>query len=102
MAEESKHPDRFKEIENKLASLIEVHRQTKKRLLEAMSENAELKKKIELGKAELDDFKNQQKISKIANVISEKTSSNNAELKLKINVYLKEIDKCIAHLERIS
>ena len=48
---------------------------------------------------EINNFYNSTKISKIANqVVNEKADTT--DLKRKINEYIKEIDKCIAHLSQ--
>ena len=46
---------------------------------------------------ELSNFKNQDKIAKIVSSISPDDKSS-SELKLKLNEYIKEIDKCRAYL----
>ena len=46
---------------------------------------------------EIKNFQNRDNISKIVNTIAAE-SANSTELKLKINEYIREIDKCIAYL----
>ena len=46
---------------------------------------------------DIKNFQNQHKITKIANVVSDTTKSN-VELRMLLNDYIREIDKCIAHL----
>lgn len=58
-----------------------------------------LRKEIVQKDAALEDFRNSRKISNIVNELSNKTPDA-AELKLKINGYIREIDRCIAHLEQ--
>jgi regulator of replication initiation timing len=57
----------------------------------------ELKSVIELQKNTIKDLEEQNKIAKIASSISD-DGVNSKELKLKINEYIREIDKCIAML----
>lgn len=57
----------------------------------------ELKSIIELQKNTIKDLEEQNKIAKIASSISD-DDINSRELKLKINEYIREIDKCIAML----
>ena len=47
--------------------------------------------------AEIKNFQNQENIGKIVNTIAA-DAANATELKLKINEYIREIDKCIAYL----
>jgi hypothetical protein len=63
----------------------------------SIQENNTLREELERQNQDLKNFQNQDKISKIVSSMAEDTQKN-TELKLKINEYIKEIDKCIAHL----
>lgn len=91
-------------LENKL---IELNRKVAfliKKLNDTIEENELLNTENSLLKESLDDkneqlksFKNRDKITKIVSgVVGHEEKS--AQLKQKINEYIKEIDKCIAHL----
>ena len=87
----------FQRIKEKVITLVSTVQSLKVELNEIKSENSELQSKIEEQSEVLKSFQNQEKISKIVTGVSvdgEKTT----ELKLKINEYIKEIDKCILHL----
>ncbi|NVK86266.1 MAG: hypothetical protein HWE21_18205 [Cytophagia bacterium] len=61
------------------------------------AQNHSLKGEVEGLKAKLTDFQNQYKIAKIVSSTTvEKDES--VELKNKLNEYIKEIDRCIAHM----
>ncbi|NVJ45735.1 MAG: hypothetical protein HWE07_01365 [Cytophagia bacterium] len=61
------------------------------------AQNHLLKGEVEVLKAKLTDFQNQYKIAKIVSSTTvEKDES--VELKNKLNEYIKEIDRCIAHM----
>lgn len=61
------------------------------------TENSLLKESLEDKNEQLKSFKNRDKITKIVSgVVGSEEKS--AQLKQKINEYIKEIDKCIAHL----
>ncbi|HEX8547475.1 MAG TPA: hypothetical protein VF691_10975, partial [Cytophagaceae bacterium] len=60
-------------------------------------ENSDLRSLIEKQIDEIKNFQNQDKITKIVSSIADDTQNSN-ELKLKLNEYIKEIDKCIAYL----
>lgn len=88
---------KLKLVEGKLQQLISEHSSLKKELKASIEENVNLRNSIERQNQDLKNFQNQDKISKIVSSIAEDTQKN-TELKLKINEYIKEIDKCIAHL----
>ncbi|MFN3404210.1 MAG: hypothetical protein ACK40G_08970 [Cytophagaceae bacterium] len=88
---------RISNIEKALNNLIREHQEVKNRLAEALNENSRLNALIEKQNEEIKNFQNQDKITKIVSSITEDTRQA-SELKLKINEYIREIDKCIAHL----
>jgi hypothetical protein len=85
------------ELEIKLQKLVKEHNALKEELNTVRAENKELKALKDRQNEDLKNFQNQDKISKIVSSIAEDTQKS-TELKLKINEYIKEIDKCIAHL----
>ena len=60
-------------------------------------QNQELKQYLKAKEEQIDNFKNKDKITKLVDgvVVS---GGDTIELKQVINEYVKEIDKCIAHL----
>ena len=87
----------FQRIKEKVITLVNTVQSLESELKELKTENDQLHSKIDEQSEVLKSFQNQEKISKIVTGISvdgEKTT----ELKLKINEYIKEIDKCILHL----
>ena len=85
------------DLEKRLEKLLTEHKEIKNELVEVKKENVALKSAVEKQKEDLLFFQNQDKISKIVSSIAEDTHKS-TELKLKINEYIKEIDKCIAYL----
>ena len=84
-------------LQKQLTTLVRAHEQLKKDKVGLQSENDLLKAEVEVLRGQLSDFQNQDKITKIvSNTTVEKEES--AELKHKLNEYIKEIDRCIAHL----
>jgi len=80
-----------------LKKLVDVHAQVKHENSALKMRNQELKEEVNHLNTRLSDFQNQDKITKIvSNTTVEKEEST--ELKHKLNEYIKEIDKCIAHL----
>ena len=87
----------FRRIKEKVITLVNAVQSLESELKELKTENNQLHIKIDEQSEVLKSFQNQEKISKIVTGVSvdgEKTT----ELKLKINEYIKEIDKCILHL----
>ncbi len=86
-------------IEEKLKILLQNYAQKVAEIQELEAENKQLHLIIEEQKRDLKNFQNQDKISKIVTSVTVGEQGRNTELKLKINEYIKEIDKCIAHLK---
>lgn len=87
----------FQRIKEKVITLINKVQSLELELNELKIEKKQFLMKIDEQSETLKSFQNQEKISKIVTGVSvdgEKTT----ELKLKINEYIKEIDKCISHL----
>jgi hypothetical protein len=62
-------------------------------------ENHELRTDLRKRDEQLSNFKNQIKITKIVDYINPEDESI-SELKRKVDEYIREIDKCIAHVSR--
>jgi transposase-like protein len=88
---------RLNELELKLEKLIEQNQSLKDFGQSLYTENESLKGIISKQNEEIKNFQNQDKISKLVSSIAE-GAQNSTELKLKINEYIKEIDKCIVFL----
>lgn len=86
------------QLEEKIKKLIEAYDQSLQDAKELREENAFLKSLIKNKEEEIKNFQNQFKISKIVTTLADDTHRK-AELKLKINEYIREIDKCIAYLK---
>jgi len=89
--------EKMERLTTKLTRLMQNYKFVCEELSHSKSSNAQLKAQIEHQNEELKNFQNQHKISKIVASLAESTH-NTPELKLKINEYIKEIDKCIAYL----
>ena len=90
---------RLNGLQKQLTTLVRAHEQLKKDKAGLQTENDLLKVEVEALRGQLADFQNQDKITKIvSNTTVEKEEST--ELKHKLNEYIKEIDRCIAHLSQ--
>lgn len=90
-------PVSLKQLEKNIQSLLSAYEKSENELTALISENTSLKAEIHALRTQLADFQNQDKIAKIvSNRTVEKEDS--AELKHKLNEYIKEIDRCIEYL----
>jgi predicted RNase H-like nuclease (RuvC/YqgF family) len=86
-------------LERKITMLINEHKSLKEEIKSLKIENQELKSAIKARDEQVVHFKNQIKISKIADNIHPEDGSN-LELKKKVEEYIREVDKCIAYLSK--
>jgi ABC-type phosphate transport system auxiliary subunit len=86
-------------LERKILVLINEHKNLKEELKGLKTENQELKTAVRVRDEQIAGFHNQLKITKIVDSINPEDGSV-SELKKKVDDYIREIDKCIAHLSR--
>lgn len=89
--------DRLHKLESKVKKMLSQYHSLNEKLAESKLEVESLKKILAEKDEEIKNFQNQHKITKIVSSIADETHEN-TELKLKINEFIREIDKCIAHL----
>jgi hypothetical protein len=86
-------------LERKLMVLINEHKNLKDELKSLKSENQNLKSTVRARDEQIAGFHNQLKITKLVDNLNPEDGSV-LELKKKVDEYIREIDKCIAHLSR--
>ncbi|MEX2232295.1 MAG: hypothetical protein WD824_09050 [Cyclobacteriaceae bacterium] len=86
-------------LERKLLVLVNEHKNLKEEIKTLKNENHELKTAVKIRDEQIEGFHNQQKITKIVDNLHPEDGSV-SELKKKVDEYIREIDKCIAHLSR--
>lgn len=86
-------------LERKITILLSDHKMLKDEMRSIKLENHELRTDLRKREEQLSNFKNQVKITKIADYISPEDESI-SELRKKVDDYIREIDKCIAHVSR--
>jgi chromosome segregation ATPase len=86
-------------LERKILVLVTEHKNLKEELKGLKRENQELKEAVRARDEQIAGFHNQLKITKIVDSINPEDGSV-SELKKKVDDYIREIDKCIAHLSR--
>ena len=86
-------------LERKIMMLISDNKTLKEEMRTIKLENHELRTDLRKREEQLSNFKNQIKITKIVDNINPGDESI-SELKRKVEEYIREIDKCIAHVSR--
>lgn len=86
-------------LERKINLLLGEQKSLRSEVSVLRSENDELKALLKSKEQQIGSFQNKIKISKIVKEIDAEDGSA-SELKRKIDDYIKEIDKCIAHLSK--
>ena len=86
-------------LERKLVVLLNDHKSLKHEVTSLKTENTELRQHLRQREEQLGSFKNQIKITKIVDNIHPEDGSV-SELRKTVDDYIREIDKCIAHLSR--
>jgi regulator of replication initiation timing len=86
-------------LERKMVVLLNEHKNLKAEVGALKTANSELKLSLRQREDQLDGFRNQAKITKIVDTIHP-DDGNGSELRKTVDDYIREIDKCIAHLSR--
>lgn len=99
MIDQDQLKSNIQSLERKIKILLGEFKSLKDEISFLRVENQELKSVIKNKEEQIHHFQNQIKISKIVDNINSEENGN-SELKKKIDTYIKEIDKCIAHLSK--
>lgn len=86
-------------LERRVKMLLGEYQAVKEELAQVKAENSHLAGLVKQKDELINNFQNQIKISKIVGSI-EADEDEASGLKAKINEYIREIDKCIAHLSK--
>lgn len=86
-------------LERKLIVLLNEHKGLKSEVSQLKNENQLLRQSLRDREDQLGNFRNQIKISKLVDNIHPEDGSV-SELRKTVDDYIREIDKCIAHLSR--
>lgn len=84
-------------LERKIQLVLNENKRLKDELSRSKFENKSLNEQINSQKTSLSHVQNQMKVNKIVNSTGV-SAGDSAQLKEVIDGYVKEIDKCIAHL----
>lgn len=86
-------------LERKMKLLISDYQHAKKEVEQLQLENTSLKSTVQEKEDQINNFQNTIKIGKIVGRIDAE-EGNSSELKSRVDEYIREIDKCIAHLSK--
>ena len=84
-------------LERRILMLINEHKNLREEVKSLKVENQALRQSVQNRDNQLESFKNQIKITKIVDRIH-LDNGEAAELKKKVDEYIREIDKCIANI----
>ncbi len=87
------------ELKNKIEKLINLHKLLKKENLQLTQDNDKLQQTVKDHQAKIAGLEERSKIQTLGHVISG-SDQNTRDVKLKINEYIREIDKCLAMINR--
>ena len=86
-------------LERKLIVLLNEHKGLNEEVSNLKTQNQELRQALRQRDEQVGNFRNQIKITKIVDNIHPEDGSV-SELRKTVDDYIREIDKCIAHLSR--
>jgi predicted nuclease with TOPRIM domain len=93
------HSDTFEQLQSRIQQLIGLYEKEKSANEQLRGEKSELKEKVRLDQGKLKDLQEKYNKLKISKALI--ASSNDVhDAKLKVNRMVREIDKCIALLNR--
>jgi soluble cytochrome b562 len=84
-------------LERQVTALVAAYQQLREELADAQTTVQQLRADVRDRERQLKDFQNQENITKLVNTIAGEPANVN-ELKLRLNEYIREIDKCLAYL----
>ena len=84
-------------LERQVTTLVAAYQQLREELADAQTTIQQLRADVRDRERQLKDFQNQENIVKLVNTIAGEPANAN-ELKLRLNEYIREIDKCLAYL----
>ncbi|GJM61927.1 hypothetical protein [Persicobacter diffluens] len=86
-------------LERKVRLILAEHQQLKQEVQNLRAENQQLQQALQAKDEQISDFKNQLNISSIAGNLKDGVLDTSG-LKVLIDEYISEIDKCVTHLSK--
>jgi hypothetical protein len=97
---DARYDEIFSSLRLRIRSLISMYEEQKSKAIELQKQNLELQKDVEKLEEKLSDLDNKYENLKIAKVLSSLPGEDVHETKIQVNRIVREIDKCIALLNR--
>jgi hypothetical protein len=97
---DTKYDEIFSSLRQRIKSVIELYEGQRSKNAELLSNNQKLNEQIELLENKLEDLDKRYENLKIAKVLSSVPGEDVHATKLQVNRIVREIDKCIALLNR--
>jgi hypothetical protein len=97
---ESRNDEIFSSLRQRIKSLISMYEDQKSKTMDLQKQNFELQHDVEKLKEELSDLDKKYENLKMAKVLSSLPGEDVHETKIQVNRIVREIDKCIALLNR--
>ena len=89
---------KIEQIIKRTERLVSQHDKLKQELADVQQENLKLKEQLKEQDEKVSELGHQLSVVKVAKQLSATTEDEKAELKKKINEFIREIDKCVALL----
>jgi len=91
--------NQLEQLRNKVEKLINLHKDLHARNDELTKQQERLKDEVRQCRQQIEDLENHNKVMQVAQAVSG-ADQNTRDIKLKINEYIREIDKCLALINR--
>jgi predicted RNase H-like nuclease (RuvC/YqgF family) len=95
----SEFKEKIEQLSIKVEKLIHLHTRYKAEISHLKSDNEKLISELELKEKKINELSEKNKVIKIAKSLAE-TGENAHDIKLKLNEVLREVDRCIALLNK--
>ena len=95
-----RHDEIFSSLRQRIRSIISLYEEQKGKVSELQKINSDLKHQVAILESKLDDLDKKYENLKIAKVLSSVPGEDVHETKVQVNRIVREIDKCIALLNR--
>jgi hypothetical protein len=97
---DARHDEIFSSLRQRIMSLISKYEDQKSKAIEFQQRSTELEKQVQTLESKLADLEKKHENLKIAKVLSSVPGEDVHETKIQVNRIVREIDKCIALLNR--
>jgi peptidoglycan hydrolase CwlO-like protein len=97
---DARYDEIFSGLRQRIQSIISLYEEQKSKVTELQRKNSDLQNQVFVLENKLDDLEKKHENLKIAKVLSSVPGEDVHETKIQVNRIVREIDKCIALLNR--